>query len=106
MYVRALHYGIAMMFGSSFRNLDGNDFLIEYSLLLHIWSNIAMVVGLFFMATIFGEMNVIQQNVNPHVWDYINKTRRIDEECATHELPKELHDRVKMYFDYLYLNNH
>lgn len=111
-WARALHYGIAMLCGNSVRALDGQfdsneiaGFELHHNVGSDMWSYFAMLVGLWLVASFFGEVAVIAHHGDRYTWDFRVRLKRIMNDMSSQGLPDAMQHRVKKYYDYLWLNN-
>lgn len=125
MYAVSVHYGMTMLLGGSvvslwntdptFANITApgviclNDIIDgdcygSMSAGAYLGSGIVMLLGIFFIASFFGEIAMIlrsKQMVSEH---YRLKVERAKREMSALGLDNALQYRVKRYYDYLWLN--
>ena len=70
-----------------------------------MFSYIAMMFGLWLCALFFGEVAVIAHHGDRAGWDFRVRLKAILETMSSNGLPDKLQKRVKVYYDYLWMNN-
>lgn len=111
-WARALHYGVTMLMGGSVRALDGkwdaeeiDGMEFHHNASSDMFSYIAMLFGLWLCALFFGEVAVIAHHGDRAGWDFRVRLKAILETMSSNGLPDKLQKRVKIYYDYLWMNN-
>ena len=83
--------------------IDGMEF--HHNASSDMFSYIAMMFGLWLCALFFGEVAVIAHHGDRAGWDFRVRLKAILETMSSNGLPDKLQKRVKVYYDYLWMNN-
>ena len=109
MYAGAMHAGLSAMLATDFRQLPGDDWMErldwEQAGSLHLFHLLAGWTGQLTLAWLFGEFCTILSHNDPKGWDFWGRRDRIIAEMGVHHLSEELQEKIRKFYDYIYINN-